>query len=307
MLFLASLGFARTGGVGAMPGIPPALRQRPEFHGSPLAVRARLGGLATQLAYGVAHTLAHLSSAVALLLLLEMGIETVIRFEGVGVDGYHSLFKWYRDFEVQAFPDPQGLRNMVAKWSLGIYPHGLKWLMAAFDLPEAIAVSRRALCSAGGLAALSRLQAFGYYGGVLAYYWLLATPTVGFLFGLYLYLSVNWFHVHYDEAFSSLQVEHHKGFVRFHIHPSGDLEMYSLAVDRTPSSWREDPRWRTSLGGGGRDVPPHKAKYPSRWLAVDQRGGGGLGVGPRGLRTAPPPEARIRVVDYLWVPKKRET
>ena len=46
----------------------------------------------------------------------------------------------------------------------------LKWVMALFDVPEAIAVSRTAAC-AGGLGALTRVQAAGYYLGVLAYYW----------------------------------------------------------------------------------------------------------------------------------------
>lgn len=46
----------------------------------------------------------------------------------------------------------------------------LKWVMAVFDVPESISVSRTAVCS-GGLAALTRLQAAGYYLGTLAYYW----------------------------------------------------------------------------------------------------------------------------------------
>ena len=41
--------------------------------------------------------------------------------------------------------------------------------------------------------------------------------------------------MHYDEAFSSLQVPHFKGFCRFHITRSGDLEMYSLGLDKVGS------------------------------------------------------------------------
>ena len=67
---------------------------------------------------------------------------------------------------------------------------------------------------------------------MLAYYWVLATPGVGFLFGAYLYVCVNWFHVHYDEAFSSLQIADHKGFCRLHITPAGDLHIYGLAMDK---------------------------------------------------------------------------
>lgn len=44
------------------------------------------------------------------------------------------------------------------------------------------------------------LQALGYYVGMLCYYWVLATPAVGWLFGCYLYICVNWFGVHYDEV-----------------------------------------------------------------------------------------------------------
>ena len=74
--------------------------------------------------------------------------------------------------------------------------------------------------------------------GMLAYYWVLATPPVGFLFGCYLYIAVNWFHVHYDEAFSALRIPHFKGFSRLHISSSGDLHIYSLAMDKVrPPSW----------------------------------------------------------------------
>ena len=82
------------------------------------------------------------------------------------------------------------------------------------------------------LSVLLVVQAAAYYLGMLAYYWVLATPSVGFLFGCYLYLSVNWFHVHYDEAFSSLQIPHHKGFSRLHITPDGDMHIYGLAMDQ---------------------------------------------------------------------------
>ncbi len=76
------------------------------------------------------------------------------------------------------------------------------------------------------------VQATAYYAAMLAYYWVLATPTMGLLFGFYLYISVNWFHVHFDEAFSSLRIPHHKGFSRLHITPTGDLEIHGLAMDK---------------------------------------------------------------------------
>lgn len=73
--------------------MPPALRKRPEYHGSTLSVRARVGGFATQLAYAGAHCLAHLTAAVSLLLLLEL-----VRGGGcVGMAGRCCLYCGWRD------------------------------------------------------------------------------------------------------------------------------------------------------------------------------------------------------------------
>ena len=85
--------------------------------------------------------------------------------------------------------------------------------------------------------------------------------------------------MHYDEAFSSLQVADHKGFLRLRITPRGDLELFALALDRAPLEWREDPRWRTPSGGGNRDVPAHRAKHPSRWVGGSGWVGGWEWVG----------------------------
>ncbi len=72
------------------------------------------------------------------------------RYEGLGQDGAHSLYRWYRAFEAQHFPDPMGLRQALETWTLGLYPGVLKVAFATFDVPEAIAVARLAICSAGG-------------------------------------------------------------------------------------------------------------------------------------------------------------
>ena len=92
------------------------------------------------------------------------------------------------------------------------------------------------------IAASHHVQAAAYYLGMLAYYWVLATPAVGFLFGCYLYVSVGWFEVHYDEAFSALRIPHFKGFSRIHIDGNGDVRIYGLAMDKVRSPTQ-------SLGG----------------------------------------------------------
>lgn len=79
------------------------------------------------------------------------------RYEELGKDGFHSVYRWYQQFEAQHFPDPAGLRESIAKYTLHLYPGILKAAMAVFDVPEAIAVTRTAMCS-GDMSSLTRLQ-----------------------------------------------------------------------------------------------------------------------------------------------------
>ena len=85
---------------------------------------------------------------------------------------------------------------------------------------------------------------------------------MGLVFGSYLYISCCFFHVHYDEAFSALRIPHFKGFSRMKIHTNGDLELFSIAVDRVPERWVEDPRWRGHGGGLQTQAPSRLAQTP---------------------------------------------
>ncbi|KXZ46777.1 hypothetical protein GPECTOR_40g511 [Gonium pectorale] len=339
LLFAITLGLAGGGGVGAAGSADNARFGPPVGFGSssngsgpgtstgdgsgcgPAAPRPllplRLGGFGLQLAFAVAHTLTHVSLAIVLLLLLELGVETCIKYERLGADGPHSLYRWYRAYEEEHFPDPMGLRAFLERCTLGLYPRALQAAMSLYDVPEMIAVARTAMCAAGGsLDPISRLQAVCYYAGMLAYYWLLATPAMGFVFGLYLYISVCWFHVHYDEAFSSLREANCKSFCRLHIGPGGDLRLYTLALDDVPNRWREDPSWRGPNGGGGGPgaAAAHEAHYPSRWIpakADHLSGGGGYGGGRRGggekaaAGAAAAGGPAWRLVDYVHIARKR--
>ena len=91
------------------------------------------------------------------------------RYESLGQEGYHSLFKWYQRFEAEAFPDPQDLRGACSRWTGGLYPGVLQAAFALFDVPEAIAVSRSALCQ--GVTSLTRLQVATSHGMSAAWAW----------------------------------------------------------------------------------------------------------------------------------------
>lgn len=94
-----------------------------------------------------------------------------------------------------------------------------------------MAVTRINICK-NGMMSLSRSVLMMYYTSVFIYFWIFSTPVVSLIFGSYLYICINWFHIHFDEAFSSLRIANYKSFTRFHIKKDGNLEIFTLAVDK---------------------------------------------------------------------------
>ncbi|CAI9763659.1 unnamed protein product [Fraxinus pennsylvanica] len=153
----------------------------------------------------------------------------------------------------------------MEQWTFGLYPACIKYLMSAFDVPEVMAVTRNNICK-NGMDSLSRGGAVIYYASVFLYFWVFSTPIVSLIFGSYLYICINWLHIHFDEAFSSLRIANYKAFTRFHINSKGDLEVFTLAVDKVPKEWKLDPSW------DGESKQPHSLSYlrrfPSKWRSV---------------------------------------
>ncbi|KAK2992303.1 hypothetical protein RJ640_020296 [Escallonia rubra] len=214
---------------------------------------------------GILHVSAHLAAALILMLLLELGVETCIRHKLLATSGYHTLYQWYRSVESEHFPDPTGLRARIEQWTYGLYPACIKYLMSAFDVPEVMAVTRSNICK-NGMHSLSRGGAIIYYASVFLYFWVFSTPVVSLVFGSYLYICINWLHIHFDEAFSSLRIANYKSFTRFHINSTGDLEVFTLAVDKVPKEWKLDPDWDGEPKQP--QQPNHLREYPSKWRAA---------------------------------------
>ncbi|XP_044511107.1 uncharacterized protein LOC123229391 [Mangifera indica] len=213
---------------------------------------------------GMLHVSAHLTAAIVLMLLLELGVETCIRHNLLATSGYHTLYQWYQSVENEHFPDPTGLRARIEQWTFGLYPACIKYLMSAFDIPEVMAVTRSNICK-NGMESLSRGGAVIYYSSVFLSFWVFSTPVVSLVFGSYLYICINWLNIHFDEAFSSLRIANYKAFTRFHINRDGDLEVYTLAVDKVPKEWKLDPDWD---GEPKQQQLSHLRKFPSKWSAA---------------------------------------
>ncbi|XP_040998139.1 uncharacterized protein LOC121244176 [Juglans microcarpa x Juglans regia] len=221
-----------------------------------------------RVAIGILHVSAHLSAALILMLVLELGVGVLVHHKLLGTSGYHSLYRWYESQEKSRnFGLSNGTRAGIEQWSSDLYSTYVKNLMFAFDVPELMAVTRINICK-NGIASLARLDTIFYYGSVFLYFWLLSTPAVSYVFGIYLYICVNWLDLHYDEAFSSLRIADYKAFTRFHIDSNGDLHVYTLAVDKVPLDWNLDRRWMTE-----QNEHPNKLSYnrdfPSQWEAAD--------------------------------------
>lgn len=72
----------------------------------------------------------------------------------------------------------------------------------------------------------------------------LTIALLGFIAGLfimafYLWFSLNVLGRHSNEAFSSLQIEDWKNFLRMKIDSQGALTIYPIGIDRVPRAWRE--------------------------------------------------------------------
>ncbi|XP_058089774.1 uncharacterized protein LOC131236542 [Magnolia sinica] len=214
---------------------------------------------------GVLHVSAHMVAAIILMMLLELGIETCIRHRLLATSGYHTLYEWYRSVESEHFPDPTELRARIEQWTFGLYPACIKYLMSAFDVPEVMAVTRSTICKKG-MASLSRGGTIIYYTSIFLYFWVFSTPVVSLVFGSYLYICINWFHIHFDEAFSSLRIANYKAFTRFHITKGGDLEVFTLAVDKVPKEWVLDPDWDSEPRQAQQQS--HRRRFPSKWSAA---------------------------------------
>ena len=70
---------------------------------------------------------------------------------------------------------------------------------------------------------------------MLAFGWLIGS----LIMGIYLFISLNVFGHHANEAFSSLAIPDWKNFLRIRISADGDLTIYPVGIPKVPRIWRK--------------------------------------------------------------------
>ena len=101
----------------------------------------------------------------------------------------------------------------------------------------------------GWLSLLLTVRAFEMHYGSTVQLLLSALITVPlgafagcFILGVYLFVSINIFGRHSNEAFSSLRIQDYKQWLRLRIDASGKLTIFTIAIDRVPRHWRATQR-----------------------------------------------------------------
>jgi len=96
------------------------------------------------------------------------------------------------------------------------------------------------------------------------------------LMGAYLYISLQVFQRHANEAFSALHIEDYKNFIRMHINKQGKLTMYPIGVKKVPKRWK--PTESSSNNPGydptDREIEPFLIEKPVEIIGEPDRSEG---------------------------------
>lgn len=83
----------------------------------------------------------------------------------------------------------------------------------------------------------------------------------GVMMGAYLFVSVQMFGRHSNEAFSSLRIRDYKHWLRLRIDDQGELSIFCIGMDRVARRWRA-----VSRGGEATYVADDERATPPRLI-----------------------------------------
>ena len=113
----------------------------------------------------------------------------------------------------------------------------VKHIYDVIDVPGTLVRTHEQICAAGrggggGVGGVDRFVVVSYFGSLALYYFVLAIPIAGFVFGGWLCITLNYFKAQHNEGFSSLRIQHWKNLLKCHVRSDGDLEIFAIGLDR---------------------------------------------------------------------------
>lgn len=113
--------------------------------------------------------------------------------------------------------------------------HSNKWMRRLIGISHALA---HVLIYCAILIALTGLLPSSGWGelALIVLMGVATFVTAPSIMGIYLLIGLNVFGGHWNEAFSSLRIEDHKGFLRLKIAKDGTLTIYPVVVDKVPKA-----------------------------------------------------------------------
>lgn len=111
--------------------------------------------------------------------------------------------------------------------------HGIVHLLAVFFISWGVSYF---LSSGAGLNFNSNFQLLAAGALVFIGGWLAGS----FIMGVYLFVSLNVFSRHHNEAFSALKIADYKNFLRLKIEENGDLVIFPIGINRVAKGWKKN-------------------------------------------------------------------
>jgi hypothetical protein len=137
---------------------------------------------------------------------------------------------------------------------VGGFFHALAHLSAVF------VIAWNAASYIGGGRLIEQLSVLELFelGGLIFAGGFIAGPTI---MGLYLFVSLNIFGRHHNEAFSAIKIKGYKNFVRLKIEENGDLVIFPVGVDRIIKSWRKGDKKAGEAGLEPKKTKPNNIPF----------------------------------------------
>ena len=164
------------------------------------------------------------------------------------------------------FPGGAKFIENAGQWTFGLVPSLMRYSMLVADSPHTQAYLKNQIyCNP-----TSEDYTVLYWTLRVCWYWVIACPVVATVIAVYLWFSLNYLGMHWNEGFSSLQHEGYKNFIRMKINKQGALELYTIGVDKVPVKWELDHQHEKALRSGKRMA---HVSNPSRWKPKGKLGG----------------------------------